>query len=160
MTARKRAGRATSEGEVHAYIHGGGKLGVLVEVNCETDFVARNDQFQEFVHNVAMHIAAANPLCVDPESLPQDVLGREREIYKAQALESGKPANVCEKTWKAGQEVLLRGLSVSSPTQGPGQHHPGYPERDIAASAKTSNISRFAHQLGERWKAIDGATGP
>ena len=97
MTARKRSDRATSEGMVHAYIHAGSKLGVLLEVNCETDFVARNEQFQELVHNIAMHIAAANPVCLDPESLPQDVLAREREIYLAQARETGKPENILEK---------------------------------------------------------------
>lgn len=97
MTARKRAGRATSEGLVHTYIHSNGKLGVLVEVNCETDFVAKNEQFIEFAHNVAMHIAAAAPICLDAESLPQDALEKERAIYKAQALEMGKPENVVDK---------------------------------------------------------------
>lgn len=97
LTARKRAGRATSEGLVHSYIHTGGKLGVLIEVNCETDFVARSEEFGEFVHNLAMHVAAANPICVDVESLPQEIVEKEKQIYRSQALEMGKPEKVAEK---------------------------------------------------------------
>ena len=97
MTARKRAGRSTQEGLVHSYIHAGGRIGVLIEVNCETDFVAKTEQFEEFVHNLAMHVAAANPLCVDKESLPESVLEKERGIYRAQALEMGKPEKVVDK---------------------------------------------------------------
>ncbi|MDY6850866.1 MAG: translation elongation factor Ts, partial [Thermodesulfobacteriota bacterium] len=91
LTARKRAGRSTSEGVVHSYIHAGGKLGAMVEVNCETDFVAKNEQFQEFVHNLAMHIAAAGPICLDKDALPESVLNKEKERYRAQALDMGKP---------------------------------------------------------------------
>lgn len=96
-TAAKRAGRTMSEGLIQAYIHTGGKLGVMVEVNCETDFVAKSDDFQEFTKNVAMHIAAINPLAIVAEDIPAEVLAREKEIYRAQALETGKPANVMEK---------------------------------------------------------------
>jgi elongation factor Ts len=96
-TAQKRAGRATSEGTLAAYIHTGGKLGVMVEVNSETDFVAKNDQFQEFAKNIAMHIAASNPLGIRPEDVPPEVVAKEREIYLAQAKETGKPDNVIEK---------------------------------------------------------------
>jgi elongation factor Ts len=96
-TAAKRAGRTMSEGLIQAYIHTGGKLGVMVEVNCETDFVAKSDDFQEFTKNVAMHIAAINPLAIVAEDIPAEVLAREKEIYRAQALETGKPANVVEK---------------------------------------------------------------
>ena len=96
-TAQKRAGRAMTEGTIHSYIHMGGKLGVLVEVNCETDFVARNDEFKEFAKNIAMHIAASNPLGIRPEDVPQDIVDKEREIYQAQVAEMGKPANVIEK---------------------------------------------------------------
>ncbi len=95
--AAKRAGREASEGMVHAYIHAGGRIGVLVEVNCETDFAAKSEDFGEFVKNVALHIAACNPLAVIPEDLPQDVVERERAIYLAQAQESGKPDNIVEK---------------------------------------------------------------
>ncbi|MEJ5358803.1 MAG: translation elongation factor Ts [Desulfobacterales bacterium] len=96
-TAQKRAGRATAEGTIAAYIHHGGKLGVLVEVDCETDFVAKNEQFQEFARNLAMHIAAANPLGVRPEDIAAEVIAKEREIYTAQAKETGKPDKVIEK---------------------------------------------------------------
>jgi elongation factor Ts len=75
----------------------GGKLGVLVEINCETDFVARNEDFKEFSKNIAMHIAASNPLGIRPEDVPQDIIDKERDIYRAQAAEMGKPENVVEK---------------------------------------------------------------
>ncbi len=96
-SAQKRAGRATSEGTLAAYIHMGGKLGVMVEVNSETDFVAKNDRFQEFAKNIAMHIAASNPLGIRPEDVPPEVVAKEREIYAAQAMETGKPEKVIEK---------------------------------------------------------------
>jgi elongation factor Ts len=95
--AAKRAGRATSEGVVGTYIHPGAKIGVLVEVNCETDFVAKTPDFQSLVKDVAMHIAAANPLYVSKEEVPGQVLEKEREIYKAQAAQAGKPAPVQDK---------------------------------------------------------------
>lgn len=95
--AAKRAGRATSEGVVETYIHAGGKLGVMVELNCETDFVAKTDQFRELARDLAMHIAAANPVSIDRENVPGDVLAREKEIYVQQALESGKPENIVDK---------------------------------------------------------------
>ena len=96
-TAQKRAGRAMTEGTIQSYIHMGGKLGVLVEVNCETDFVAKNEDFVQFAKNVAMHIAATNPLGVRSEDVPEEVVQRERDIYQAQALETGKPENVITK---------------------------------------------------------------
>jgi elongation factor Ts len=96
-TAQKRAGRATSEGTIAAYIHMGGKLGVMVEVNSETDFVAKNEQFQEFAKNIAMHIAASNPLGIRAEDVPPEIVAKEREIYAAQAKETGKPEKVIEK---------------------------------------------------------------
>jgi elongation factor Ts len=96
-TAMKRAAKQASEGAVHAYIHGGGRMGVLVEVNCETDFAAKSQDFQEFVKNIAMQVAAANPLGITKEDVPQEFVERERAIYLAQAQESGKPANILEK---------------------------------------------------------------
>lgn len=95
--AAKRSGRITSEGLVSAYIHAGGKIGVLVEVNCETDFVARNEEFQRLVKDIAMHIAAARPFCIQREDVPQDALDRERNIFREQALGSGKPEKVVDK---------------------------------------------------------------
>lgn len=96
-TAQKRAGRAMREGTIQSYIHMNAKLGVLVEVNCETDFVAKNDDFQKFAKNVAMHIAASSPLGITPEDVPQEVIEKEKEIYRAQALEMGKPETVIDK---------------------------------------------------------------
>ena len=96
-TAAKRAGRTMTEGVIHPYIHLGGKLGVLVEVNCETDFVAKNDDFMEFTKNIAMQIAATNPLGIDIADIPEDIINKEKEIYRAQALETGKPETVVEK---------------------------------------------------------------
>ena len=95
--AQKRAGRTTSEGVVFPYIHTGSKLGVLVEINCESDFVAKTDDFLEFAKNIAMHIAAANPAGLNPEDIPEAVIAREREIYHSQALEQGKPEKIIDK---------------------------------------------------------------
>ena len=92
-TAQKKAARVAAEGMIGHYIHAGGKLGVLVEVNCETDFAAKSPDFQQLVKDVAMHIAAQNPLYVRREEVPPEVLEKEREIYRDQAKQSGKPAN-------------------------------------------------------------------
>ncbi|MEE8481156.1 MAG: translation elongation factor Ts [Desulfobacterales bacterium] len=96
-TAQKRAGRTTGEGTIQAYIHMGGKIGVLVEINCETDFVAKTDDFKAFVKNIAMHIAATNPISVASEDVPAEVIDKEKEIYRAQALEMGKPEKIIDK---------------------------------------------------------------
>jgi elongation factor Ts len=96
-SAAKRAGRAAKDGVIGHYIHMGGKVGVLVEVNCETDFVARTDDFQSLAKEVAMHIAAADPRYVRREEIPAEVLDKEKEIYRAQFAGSGKPAHVIEK---------------------------------------------------------------
>lgn len=95
--AKKKAGRAANEGLIASYIHPGDKLGVLVEVNCETDFVARTDDFKEMVKNIAMHIAASDPIAVDKENVPEDILEGEKKIITEQAKESGKPENVIGK---------------------------------------------------------------
>ena len=97
LKASKKSGRATREGQIGAYIHPGSKIGVLIEVNCETDFAARTPKFTELVKNLSMQVAAANPICVRSEDVPETVLERERNIYRAQAAESGKPENVIEK---------------------------------------------------------------
>ena len=96
-SAAKKASRAASEGQVGSYIHMGGKVGVLVEVNCETDFVGKTAEFTQLVKDIAMHIAATSPLYVKKEDVPADVLEKEKEIYKAQALASGKPEKVLDK---------------------------------------------------------------
>src|SRR4029077_5048437 len=95
--AAKKATRVTSEGSVAQYIHAGGKIGVLVEVNCESDFVARTDDFKELVHDIAMHIAASDPKFVLKKDVAATYFQREKEIYVAQAIASGKPANIAEK---------------------------------------------------------------
>jgi elongation factor Ts len=96
-TAAKKATRATTEGSVASYIHAGGKIGVLVEVNCESDFVARTDDFKNLVHDIAMHVAATDPRFVRKEDVTPDAFEKEKEIYRAQAAETGKPPAVVEK---------------------------------------------------------------
>ncbi|MEN8005591.1 MAG: translation elongation factor Ts [Candidatus Krumholzibacteriota bacterium] len=96
-SAAKKEGRATSQGLVGSYIHMGGKVGVMVEIACETDFVARTDDFQEFVHNVAMHIAAASPVAVTREEVDPSLIEKEKEIYAGQMQEQGKPAEMIDK---------------------------------------------------------------
>jgi len=93
----KKAGRIAAEGTVGSYIHAGGRIGVLVEVNCETDFVARNSDFQTFARDIAMHIAASNPLVVRSEEIEASLIEHQKEIFKGQAIEEGKPANIAEK---------------------------------------------------------------
>ncbi|MET3207728.1 UNVERIFIED_CONTAM: elongation factor Ts [Paenibacillus sp. PvR008] len=95
--AANKAGRIATEGVVESYIHAGGRIGVLVEVNCETDFVAKTDQFRDFVRDIAMHIAASNPRYVRREEVPQEEIEKEKEILKAQALNEGKPEKIVEK---------------------------------------------------------------
>jgi elongation factor Ts len=96
-TAAKKATRVTSEGSVASYIHAGGKIGVLVEVNCESDFVARTDAFKELVHDIAMHIAASDPRFIRKEDVTAEAYEKEKDIYRAQAAQTGKPAPVIEK---------------------------------------------------------------
>ncbi|MFO8192294.1 MAG: translation elongation factor Ts [Bacillota bacterium] len=95
--AARRADRTANQGIVDSYIHLGGKIGVLVEVNCETDFVARNDEFRDFVKNICLQVAAANPAYLSKENVPKDIMDKEAQIIKAQALNEGKPEKVIEK---------------------------------------------------------------
>jgi elongation factor Ts len=110
--AAKRTGRTASEGAIGAYIHPGGKIGVLVEVNCESDFVARTGEFQALVKDLAMHVAASNPLYLHREDVPEEMIAREKNIYEVQAKEGGKPEKIVErivqgKLAKFFQEVCL-----------------------------------------------------
>jgi elongation factor Ts len=110
--AENKGKREAKEGIVYSYIHHGGRLGVLVEVNCETDFVAKTDDFQDLAHNVAMQIAATNPVAVSPADVPSELIEKEKEIFIVQAKESGKPDNIIEKivagrVQKFYQEVCL-----------------------------------------------------
>jgi elongation factor Ts len=150
--AAKRAGRATAQGLIGSYIHMGGKIGVLVEVNCESDFVARTEAFQTLVKEVAMHIAAADPKWVRREDVPPAAVTKEREIYRAQLEGSGKPAHVLDRIIDGklnsfySQFVLLEQPSIRDPSVTVGQ-------LVAETSAKTGEniaISRFArYRVGE-----------
>jgi elongation factor Ts len=150
--AAKRSGRATKEGMVGSYIHAGGKIGVLVEINCETDFVARTPEFEELVKDTAMQIAATNPLYLDRESVPGEVLEREKQVLRTQAIESGKPEKVIDRIVEGrlgkfySEICLLEQPFIKDPDV-------TVQERLTAAISKTGeNISvrRFArYQLGE-----------
>ena len=96
-TAKKRGGRTASEGQIQSYIHAGGKIGVLVEANCETDFTGKTDDFTGFVKDIAIQIAASNPMSIGRETIPQEILEKEKEIYSSQAKASGKPEKIIEK---------------------------------------------------------------
>lgn len=119
----KRASRDASEGLIQAYIHQGSRLGVLLEVNCETDFVARTDDFQEFAKDVAMHIAASQPLAIDREGVPADAVERERAIFLEQAKNEGKPEHIAEKIVEGRMEkfyqenCLMEQVFVKNPDQ-------------------------------------------
>ncbi len=106
--AAKRAGKEAKEGIVEAYIHANKKIGVLVEINCETDFVARTEEFKEFAHNVAMQIAATNPISITREEVPPEVLEREKRIYEEQLREAGKPENVIPKILEGKLEKFYK----------------------------------------------------
>ncbi len=150
--AEKKASREVKDGLIHAYIHPGGKLGVLVEVNCETDFVAKNEDFQEFVHNLSMHIAASNPLGIDRESLPGDTVEKELRIYKEQAAESGKPEHIAEKIATGKMEkfyaesVLLEQPYIRDPEKNVKE----YLTEVIARIGENISIRRFVrYQIGD-----------
>lgn len=151
-TAQKRAGRTTSQGQVGSYIHGGGKIGVMVEVNCETDFVGRTDQFGELVHNLAMHIAAANPVCVRREDMPAGLLEKEKEIYRAQAKETGKPEKVIEKIVEGKVEKYFKEacLMEQAYVKNPDVSITDLLNEKVSQIGESITIRRFArYQLGE-----------
>jgi len=151
-SAAKKSGRATNEGLVHAYIHPGGRVGVLLEVNCESDFVARTDDFVELCKDLCMQVAAASPVCVRREEFDAEILEREKSIFAAQAQESGKPAAVIEKMIQGRVEklykenVLLEQVFVKDPAA-------TVEERVKTAIAKLGEnitVRRFARfQLGD-----------
>ncbi|BBO72544.1 elongation factor Ts [Desulfosarcina alkanivorans] len=150
-TAAKRAGRATSEGTVQSYIHMGGKIGVMVEVNCETDFVAKTDDFNEFAKNIAMHVAATNPVGIVPEDVPQDVIDREREIYKAQVLEMGKPEQMVEKITDGKMNKFFKESCLMNQqyVKEPDKTVADYLNEVIARTGEKISIKRFARfQIG------------
>lgn len=151
-TAQKRAGRAMGEGVIESYIHMGGKMGVMVEVNCETDFVAKTDDFKEFARNIAMHIAATNPAGIVCEDVSEDVLAREKDIYRAQALETGKPESVVEKIIEGKVAKFLKDVCLMNQAyvKNPDVTIGDYLNEVIAKTGENIVIKRFARfQLGE-----------
>jgi elongation factor Ts len=151
-TAQKRAGRSTSEGVVQAYIHMGGKIGVMVEVNCETDFVAKTDDFQEFAKNIAMHIAATSPVGISKEDVPQEVVDREMDIYRAQAKEMGKPDKIIDKIaeGKLGKFFKESCLMNQDYVRNPDLTITDYLNEVIGKTGERISIKRFARfQIGE-----------
>jgi len=150
--AAKRAGRNTSQGAVGSYIHMGGKIGVLVEVNCESDFVARTEGFQQLVKEIAMHVAAADPKYVRREDVPAEVLEKEKAIYRAQFEGSGKPAQVVDKIVEGklgsyfSQSVLLDQPSVRDASVSVSE----MVSQAIAKTGENISVARFARfKLGE-----------
>jgi elongation factor Ts len=150
--AAKKAGRVTAEGAVGSYIHAGGKIGVLVEINCETDFVARTDEFQQLVRDVAMHVAAADPRYVRREEVAAGHLDGERRIYRQQALDEGKPEKIVDRIVEGrvekfyGQSVLLEQPFVKNPDQTVGEMI----AEKVAKIGENIQVRRFARfVLGE-----------
>ncbi|MCK4267677.1 MAG: translation elongation factor Ts [Actinomycetia bacterium] len=108
----ERAGRTANQGLVEAYVHGGGRIAVLVEVNCETDFVARNDEFKAFAHDVAMQVAAATPMFVSRDEVPEDLIESEKDIYRAQSLKEGKPEKIIDKIVEGRLEKFFQAVCL------------------------------------------------
>ena len=150
-TAAKRAGRATSEGTVQSYIHLGGKIGVMVEVDCETDFVAKTDDFIEFAKNLAMHIAATSPVGITAEDVPEAIISRERAIYKDQALEMGKPEQMIDKIVNGKLNKFFKEscLMYQQYVKDPDKTISDYLNEVIAKTGEKITIKRFARfQVG------------
>ncbi len=150
--ASKKAGRAANEGRIHSYIHSNGKVGVMVEVNCETDFVARTDDFQTFVNDLALHVAAANPRYLNKEAVPTDEIEKEKSIFKAQAQNSGKPPAVLDKIAEGKinkffeENCLLHQGFVKDPDK----KIEDLVKETIAKLGENIQIARFVrYQLGE-----------
>ena len=150
--AAKRAGRSTSEGIIYSYIHTGAKLGVLVEVNCESDFVAKTENFQQFVKNIAMHIAAANPMGLNPEDVDSVVVEKEKEIFRAQMLEEGKPENMIDKIVEGKVEKFYKEVCLISQqyVKDPQQTITDVLKETISKIGENIQIKRFARfHIGE-----------
>ena len=151
-TAAKRANRALSEGVIQSYIHTGGKIGVMIEVNCETDFVARNEDFQAFAKNIAMHIAATSPVGIRAEDVPADVIEREKAVYHGQALEMGKPEKMIEKIVEGKLNRFFKDncLLDQSYVKDPEITVADYLNQLIAKIGENITIKRFVRfQIGE-----------
>ncbi len=149
-TAAKKAARVTSEGSVTSYIHAGGKIGVLVEVNCESDFVARTDDFKNLVHDIAMHIAATDPRFIRKEDVTADAFEKEKDIYRAQAAQTGKPARGDrEDRRRQDGQVLRGGLPLRAAL------HQG-PDHDRVATDRDRHWQAGREHLGQALRALQG----
>ena len=150
--AAKKEGRIAAEGLVESYIHGGGRIGVLVEVNCETDFVARNEDFKQFVKDIAMQIAAAKPLYINKDDVPADVLEHEKQILRAQALNEGKPEKIVDKMVEGRIEKFYKEVCLMEQPfiRDPDVFIKDLVVQKIAAIGENIVIRRFARfELGE-----------
>lgn len=150
--AGKKAGRVAAEGAVHSYIHSGGKIGVLVEVNSETDFVARGDDFQAFVKDVAMHIAASNPRYVRRDEVPSDVAAKERNFLAEQARDSGKPEQIIDKMVQGRLDKFFQEICLleQSFIKDPDKSIADLQNEIVAKVGEKIDIRRFARfELGE-----------
>ena len=150
--AAKRAGRSTSEGIVYPYIHTGAKLGVLVEINCESDFVAKTEDFETFAKNIAMHIAATNPAGLTSEDVDPAVIEKEREIYRAQMLEEGKPENIIDKIVDGKVEKFYKDVCLLSQqyVKDPQKTIEDILKETISKIGENIQIKRFTRfQIGE-----------
>ncbi len=158
-SAGKKAGRAANDGRIHSYIHGTGKVGVLVEVNCETDFVARTDDFVSFVNDVAMHVAAANPRYLQKEAVPAEDVEKEKAILRAQAEGSNKPAAVIEKMveGRLGKFFEEMCLLQQKFVKDPDKTIETLVKEQIAKLGENISIKRFSRfQLGETAAKAEG----
>jgi elongation factor Ts len=157
LAAAKKSSRAATEGSVGAYVHLGGKIGVLVEINCETDFVARNDLFQMFVKDVAMQIAAAGPLYLRREDVPPELLDKEREVYRAQLREQGKPEKVWDKILEGKVDKFYKDICLLEQPfiKDPDKTVSQLQTEAIAKIGENIQIRRFA-----RYQVGDGQVAP
>ena len=152
QAAAKRVARSTQEGVVGSYIHGGGRLGVLVEVNCETDFVARTEDFQDLVHDIAMQVAAANPLYLAREDVPVETATKEQHIYEEQAKASGRPAQAVPKIVEGRLEKYFQEVCLLEQpfVKDPSMTVQGLIKAKIAKTGENITVRRFVRfQLGE-----------
>lgn len=150
--AAKKKGRATSEGSIGSYIHQGNKIGVMVEINCETDFVAKTDEFQELVKDIAMHIAAVDPRCINRDDVPQDVVDKEKEIFKQQAKDEGKPEKIIERIVEGKLEKYFGEICLveQSFVKDPDQKIKDVVAKGVAKLGENITIHRFIRfQIGQ-----------
>jgi elongation factor Ts len=150
--AQKRVGRAATEGTVSVYIHMGGKIATMVEINCETDFVAKTDQFQSFAKDIAMQVTAANPTYVKREDVPEEVREKEKEIYRKQAKESGKPDKILDKIAEGKLEKFYQEVCLLEQPfiKNPDVSIKGLLDDLIAKTGENTLVKRFVrYQLGE-----------